>query len=376
MALAATRYAVVYPQSTDFAGVVATHQAQAAGFGCIYSRSVQLAGAHLVPGLVPPPVAGDLIWHFNEPPVMTLLAAPFAGLHLSTAVNLWELVIWAALAACAYLLWRERGGLSHWAMAAVAAALLLNLIASTEFGLAQNDALLLIVALLALDLLRKHQDLAAGVLLGVVAVKPQLIFLAVIALVIHQRWRVLAGCAASVAVIGSVSVLMVGSSCAVQWLGSATKLEEFQISMGLPGTLARWMGSTGAAEIAFIVLAAVAVVVLIRIRHRVDTPLFVSIAIALAVIIGLHTLAYDVLFLAPLGIAVARLRPWWVVGAGWAFTVAQLIYPVGTAPVLATEVVPFVAVVLGVVFLVQNSTTSPENQHRITTGNQQLVAAG
>jgi len=44
--------------------------------------------------------------------------------------------------------------------------------------------------------------------------------------------------------------------------------------------------------------------------------------------------------------------------------------------VLATEVVPFVAVVLGVVFLVQNSTTSPENQHRITTSNQQLVAAG
>src|SRR5579862_269092 len=242
MGVATTFYAVTYPQSSDFAGVAAAHQAQSAGLGCIYSRSVQLAGAHLVPGYAAPAVPADLIWHFNEPPVMTLLGAPFAALRISTAVNLWEVVIWAALAACAFLLWRRRAGLSHWVMAAVAAALLLNLIGDTEFGLAQNDALLLIVALLALDLLRKHQDLAAGVLLGVVAVKPQLIFLAVIALVIHQRWRVLAGCAAAVALIGSVSVLMVGRSCAVQWLGSATKLGEFQISIGLPGTLARWLG--------------------------------------------------------------------------------------------------------------------------------------
>ena len=287
MALAATRFAVTYPQNSDFAGVAAAHQAQSAGLGCIYTRSVQLAGAHLVPGVIAPPVPADLIWHFNEPPVMTLLGAPFAALGISTQVNLWEVVIWVALAACAFLLWRERGGLSHWVMAAVAAALLLNLIANTEFSLAQNDALLLIVALLALDLLRKHQDIAAGVLLGVVALKPQLVFLAVIALVIHQRWRVLAACAATVAAIGSISVLMVGGSCTAAWLGSATKLGEFQISIGLPGTLARLLGSTAAAEGAFVLLAVTAVAVLIRIRRRVDTPHLAAIAIALAVVIGL-----------------------------------------------------------------------------------------
>jgi len=375
MALAATRFAVLHPQTTDFAGVAATHQAQTADLGCIYSRSVQLAGAHLVPGVVAPPAPADLIWHFNEPPVMTLLAAPFAALRITTAVNLWELVIWVTLAACAFLLWRERGGLSHWVMAAVAAALLLNLIANTEFSLAQNDALLLIVALLAIDLLRKHQDLAAGVLIGLAAVKPQLIFLAVIALVIHQRWRVLAACAATVAAIGSISILMVGPSCGMQWLGSATKLGEFQIGIGLPGTLARLTGSTTAAEIAFLLFAVIAVAVLIRIRRRVDTPHFAAIAIALAVVIGLHTLAYDVLFLAPLGMAVARSLPWSVVAAGWAFTLAQLIYPVGSAPVLATEVVPFVAVVLAVVFIVKNSAPPAELHEPITLSNQHLVAA-
>jgi glycosyl transferase family 87 len=374
MALAATRYAVTYPESTDFAGVAATHQAQAADLGCIYSRSVQLAGVHLVPGVVAPPVPADLIWHFNEPPIMTLLAAPFAAVRGSTGVNLWELVVWVAIAACAVLLWRTRDGLSPWVTAAVVAALLLNLIANTEFGLAQNDALLLIAALLAIDLLRKHQDLAAGLLLGLVAVKPQLIFLAVIALVIHQRWRVLAGCAATVAAIGSVSIFMVGPACSLEWLGSATKLEEFQIGIGLPGTVARLTGSAAATEIVFLLLAVIAVAVLIGIRRRVDTPHLAIIAIALAVVVGLHTLAYDVVFLAPLGMLVAQSRPWSVVVAGWVFTVAQLIYPDGPGPVFATELVVFVAVVIGVILVVQNGTPSAENQQGIAAGGRRLVA--
>jgi Glycosyltransferase family 87 len=375
MALAAVRFAVTYPQNSDFTGVLATHQAQGAGLGCIYSRSVQLAGAHLVPGLVAPGVPGDLIWHFNEPPPMTLLAAPFAGLRVSTAVNLWEVTLWLALAVCAFLLWRARHGLPHWLTAAVVAGLLLNEIANTEFSLAQNDALLLIAALVALDMLRRRQDIAAGVLLGLVAVKPQLVFLAVIALLIHHRWRVVAACGATVAAIGAISVLIVGPSCSAAWLGSATKLGEFQIGIGLPGTLARWTASTAATEVVFVVLAVIAVAVLLRIHRRVDTQLFTAIAIALAVVIGLHTLAYDVLFLAPLGMAVARTKPWAVIAAAWAFTLAQLVYPVGLAPLLATEVLPFVAVMLAVAFVVRNGVPHDDQALRATTApHEQLVA--
>jgi Glycosyltransferase family 87 len=233
----------------------------------------------------------------------------------------------------------------------------------------------LIAALVSLDLLRRRQDIAAGVLLGLVAVKPQLVFLAVVALLIHHRWRVVAACGATVAAIGAISVLMVGPSCSVAWLGSATKLGEFQIGIGLPGTLARWTASTAAAEIAFLILAVIAVVVLIRIRRRVATPLFAAIAIALAVVIGLHTLAYDVLFLAPLGMAVARTNPWAVIATAWAFTLAQLVYPVGLAPLLATEVVPFVAVTLAVVFVVRSGTPLEEQPLQVNTApRQQLVA--
>jgi hypothetical protein len=377
IAVAAVRSAVVFPQVTDFVGVAATHQAQAAGIGCIYSRAVQLAGVHLVPGAVAPPTAAGIVWHFNEPPVLTVLAAPFSRLQLPVAVDLWEVVLFAALAACAFLLWRGRAGLPAWLMVAVVAALLLNEIANTDFSLAQNDPLLLLIALLGIEMLRRHLDVAAGILIGVVALKPQLVFLVVIALTIHQRWRIVAACAATIAAIGTVCVLMVGPSCGLQWLGSATQLGEFQIGIGLPGTIARWTMSTTAAELAFVALALAAVVLLVLIRTRVDTPVFVAIALALAVVIGLHTLAYEVLFLAPLGMVVAVSKPWIVIVTGWVFTLAQVIYPRGSDPFLATEVVPFVAVTLAVVFVVRRGAPRRLDQETAAMMRQQhdLVAA-
>lgn len=258
---------------------------------------------------------------------------------------------------------------------AVVAALLLNEIGDTEFGLALNDALLLVAASVALDMLKKHQDLAAGVLFGLVAIKPQLMFLAVIALLIHQRWRMLVTCAATVARIGAISALMVGPSCALQWLGSATKLGEFQIGIGLPGTLARWTGSTAATEIAFLILAAIAVVALVQIRRRVATSVFVAIAIDRRCYRSSHHRVRRPLPSA-VGLAVAQSRPWSVIAAGWAFTLAQLIYPVGLAPVLATELVPFVAVMLAVASIVRSGTPSEENPPRTTTAShEQLVAS-
>jgi len=357
----ATLFAVTNPQTTDFAGVDAVRHAQLANLGCVYSRSVQLAGAHLVPGVVAPAASTGLPWHFNEPLVTTLLAAPFTSLGISSAVNLWELVLWVSIAACAVFLWRDRAGLPRWLMAAVVGALLLNEIANTDFSLAQNEAVLLLAALFALYLMRRHHDVAAGALLGLVAVKPQLVFLAFIALLFTRRWRIAASCAVTTCAVVGIGVLMAGPSCSLQWLSSATQLGEFQIGIGLPDTVARVTGNAILTEVAFLALSAISVGVLWRIRSRVDTPLLVSIALALAVVIGVHTLAYDVLFLVPLGMAVAHARPWLVVAAGWAFTLAQQFDSTflaarffSSTPVKATELVPFAGVALAIVFLVRS----------------------
>jgi Glycosyltransferase family 87 len=378
IAVIAMRFAEAHPQTTDLAGVYATHQAQAANLECIYSRSVQLAGARLVPGDAVPATPNALPWHFNEPPVMTLLAAPLAGLNISAAVNVWELMLWLLLGLSGVVLWRGRNGLSHWLMAAVVGAMLLNEMANTGFSLAQNDALLLVVVLLALEMMRRHHDLASGVLLGLVAVKPQLIFLAIIALLFVHRWRIIAACAGTAAVIGAVGVFMVGPSCTLQWITSATQVGEFQIGIGLPGTLARLTGSSGLTDLAFVALAVIAACILWRIRTRVDVPLLVAIAIALALVVGLHTLAYDVVFLAPLGLAVARSKPWLVVATGWAFTAAQQFDSAATtdyfykAPLKATEVVPLVAVTLAIAFLMRHP-AGRETLPRIAGPAPQLV---
>jgi hypothetical protein len=125
--------------------------------------------------------------------------------------------------------------------------------------------------------------------------------------------------------------------------------------------------STTAAELAFVALAIVAVVLLVRIRSRVDTGVFFAIALALAVVIGLHTVAYEVLFLAPLGMAVAVSKPWMVVATGWAFTVAQVIYPRGAGPFLTTEVVPLVAVTVAVIFVVRRGANRGLDQEPAAT---------
>lgn len=361
LGLSATLFAGSYPQTTDFAGVDAAHLAQAQGLGCIYSRAVQLAGTGLIPGDPPPPLPGDLPWHFNEPPIITLLGSPFANVRIQTVVDVWEVALWLALAACAVLLWRVRAGLPHIVMAAVAAALLLNDIANTDLGLAQDDAILLVFAFVALELLRRRHDVTAGILLGIVAIKPQLVFLAFFVILIERRWQILAAGIATIAFVTAIGVAMVGPACSLKWLSSATQLGQFQSGIGIPDTIARLTGSAIGAEAVFVALAVAALVVLWKLRSRVDAHLLMTIALALAVVIGIHTLAYDVLLLAPLGIRVARSRPWSVVACGWAFTAAQLfdsIYLAGSAstsaPFQATEVVPLVAVILGIVHVVRS----------------------
>jgi hypothetical protein len=358
VAVDATVFAVRHPQTTDFAGVVAVRRAQQSGLGCIYSRPVQLAGAHLGPGATSTP--DKLPWHFNEPAVVTLLAAPLSGLPLTSAVVAWDTLLWLALAVCAATAWR--GGRSTgtpMTTVAVIAGLLLNHMANTDFSLGQNDALLLPLTLAALALMRRRHDLGAGVLLGLVAVKPQLMFLALLALVIQRRWRIAAAAGITGTAVIGLSVLMVGPSCSAQWLHTATQPGELQIGIGIPSLLARWTGSTAVAEAAFASFAAGAIALLWRLRARLDTPRLVAIALALAVIIGLHTLAYDVLFIVPLGIAVARSAPWPVIAAAWMFTAAQLVdstYFVGrsdisVAPLRATQAIPMLAVLLAVIVL-------------------------
>jgi small basic protein len=65
------------------------------------------------------------------------------------------------------------------------------------------------------------------------------------------------------------------------------------------------------------------VVLLWRLRG-IGTELGIAVALACALVIGAHVLAYDMLFLAPLGVVLARRHPWEVFVSGWAVSMALI----------------------------------------------------
>jgi hypothetical protein len=312
------------PVASDFTGFYSVLHAYSAHLGCVYSRPVQFAGAAMVPQEAWSVHHHVLAWHFNEPMLLTMLAYPLTHLPLVPAGGIWVGGNAAALVGCGALLWRRRGSLPPLLTAAVITALLCNEIVNTNFWLAQDDAILLLVFLGGLSLLGSGHDVSAGLLLGVVALKPQLVYLALAVLVFQRRWRAVAGLCGSGAVLWAASVAMVGTACTATWLHTASLVGELQVGMGIPSSLARLTGTKLPAEALFAVLSLAALALLWWLRHL-DTDLAVCLAVGIALAIGLHVLTYDMLFLAPLGIRVARRYPWAVFAAGWLFTAAQVV---------------------------------------------------
>jgi hypothetical protein len=320
-------YALRVPAVTDFVGFDSVLHAARDHLGCVYTRSVQLTGARAVPGLRAPTTPGQLPWHFNEPLLLTLPVFPLLGLPARAALAVWEAASLAALGGCAVLWWRglrrEPGAVPPALAAGVLASLLFNQIANTNLALAQDDAFLLLAFACGLALLRRGRDYGAGLLFGAVALKPQLVFLVLLFLVFQRRWRAAAAMGGTAAALWSASIAMVGPSCAVHWLHTASQVGELKVGVGLPTTLAVLTNTTLPAELLFCLLSALAVVLLWRLRG-IGTELGIAVALACALVIGAHVLAYDMLFLAPLGVVLARRYPWAVYGSGWVVSMALI----------------------------------------------------
>jgi hypothetical protein len=99
---------------------------------------------------------------------------------------------------------------------------------------------------------------------------------------------------------------------------------ELQVALGLPMTFARLTHAVLPAEVAFGLLSLGALALLWRLR-TLETELAISVALGLALVIGLHVLGYDMMFLAPLGMWVAQRHPWPVFAMGWVFSMAQIV---------------------------------------------------
>jgi glycosyl transferase family 87 len=156
-----------------------------------------------------------LPWHY--PPTFLLVVVPLGLLPYPAALAAFALstaVLWAALVP--HILPDRRA----WIVAAAAPAGLINLIDG------QNGLLTAALAGFALVWLERR-PVAAGILIGLLAVKPHLALLFPLALLAEGRWRSIAAAAATVLALCAASLVAFG------WASWAAFLDHLPISLAM-----------------------------------------------------------------------------------------------------------------------------------------------
>jgi Glycosyltransferase family 87 len=318
-------HAVQNPAATDLTGVLSASQTIQGHLGCPYTPAGLQAGfSRLNVGST---LVASRPFAFNEPSAIPLAASPFALMPLSVAAGVFAAVSLAALAAAWRLLaGRIRATLPNLGLV-VGAALLMNIPADDGLGLLQTEPLLLLVASLAILALSRGHDRAGGVLLGLLTVKPQLVWPALLVLLLTRRRSALVGAGVTAIVVYGVSFATLPAGCAATWLSSATASSQL-FGIGLPSVVAATTGSRLLALCTELV-GVFAVGLLLRslyVRGN-DVAALLSVGFASAIVVSLHAPTYDLLFFAPLGAELCRRFPqtsWVLVLFGVAVSVARL----------------------------------------------------
>ncbi len=222
---------------------------------------------------------------YLRPPLLAALLAPLALLLLKQAA-----VIWLALNAAASLL------LGVWCARRLNEPFLLLLFALftpllVALNVGQDTPLLVLAVVMSLELLESEQPSAAGLLLGVLWVKPQWLPPFLLLLAARRHWRALTVFAAASAVLAAVS----------RPLAYARFLREMAALPGIPAcipcmpnlrALLPWLPLLAVAT------AAVLAVVFVGARSG-SLPAAFGLACCAAVLAGYYSHVYDCLLLAP-----------------------------------------------------------------------------
>lgn len=181
-------------RATDFRAFYSAGQIVASGRGAqLYDLHEQYSWQALVAGLDD---YEQLLAYLN-PPFAALPFALLSHLPLERAYALWTLINLAVFAGIGlWITYLLRGSRST---VPVAAAIMTMTFLPAFVTLVQGQWSLLLTAglLLSWRALRDEKDIQAGLWLGVLAVKPQLLLLPIAALLWQRRWRAVGGLAAS-----------------------------------------------------------------------------------------------------------------------------------------------------------------------------------
>ena len=202
------------------------------GYSHLYDLAAQKAATESL--------GSGVYWQpYLNPPPLAWLATPFLSLPFEVALVAWS----ALLVLAAWIAWRVAAPgprltrLAH-------LALFVGLF-PTAFGLMVGQPVALVAAVVAASwwLADRRREVPAGVVLSLIALKPQLALLVPLCLLVAGRWRIFLAWLGASAVIGAVALVMLGGdgiqryrdvlSLASQWAPTRTFAVAGPLGLGL-----------------------------------------------------------------------------------------------------------------------------------------------
>ena len=276
--------------------------------GLLYNGALQLDLRRQVIG-----ETDELSW-FVSPPFVAVLYASSAALPFGFSGLVWTVVSIGALALSAQL---ARPLAPAWLseswrlvlLVAAASAPVLRLL-----GSGQDSALLLLIWVAGTRLLLARRDAAAGVVLALGLVKPQLVFLLPLVLLVQGRWKALGAFAATGIALLGLSVAAVGSATTRTFLvlpfsddyHHGVQLGQAWLMQGITALLTTPLPATGASAgqlVGSVLSTAIVLALLVRVARRRgrslgDAQLWALVAVV-TVLVSPHVLDYDLVVLLP-----------------------------------------------------------------------------
>ncbi len=247
---------------------------------------------------------------YNHPPFEALLFLPFTFLPYVPAYLLWTLLNGTMVAASLLLLRRQFVEIGNLPLVFLVLAATGFLPVASAIIQGQDSILLLFLFVVALTAMEKGNDAAAGAALAAGLFKFHLV-LPLVFLLAAKRWRLLLGFAPVAALLGGVSLAMVGGHGAVGYVQLLLRLENTGAGgsivggdmPNLRGIISSLAGAHSGASLMPLTLACSAAAILIAlwrmgpIRDSIRFPFLL--ATVATILVSYHTLTYDLSLLLP-----------------------------------------------------------------------------
>jgi glycosyl transferase family 87 len=286
---------------TDYTAFATGARILDAGSSCLYCPDVQARFQSDLLGYTPQ--GGGFPDPFTNPPLVAWLLRPLGALPLGMGLAVFSTLSILALVVAAVLAWRRLQSVGDPRMRRILLVAAIAALPGAEtLTLGQWDAFLLLAVFIAAALVDGGRPAAAGMVLSVLAVKPQLLWLVVPTLLLTRHWRVALGVVAGSLVWILSAVPIVGLSGLDDWVSLvlARHVGEAARTAGLPGLIAALTGTGTAAFVAAVVLGTVALaVVAVTWRSLAGRPVVaMSAGVAVSIVCAPHVYSHDLLLMA------------------------------------------------------------------------------